>query len=125
MALLLGALLAVGALVVVIWPFLRWERGVSNPVSDPSAGMAEMRQRREAIYREMRTLETEHGLGQVDAQEYEERLQGYRLQAAAALRQEEELAGRVARLDRAVEEEIQAARRSLNGVEHSSEGQPD
>ena len=122
---LLGALLALGALVVVIWPFLRRERGASNPASNPSASMAEMRQRREVIYQEMRTLQTVYGLGQVDSQEYEERLQANRLQAAAALRQEEELALRVSRLDQAVEEEIQAARRSLNGVEHSSEGQPD
>ena len=123
MALLLGALLAIGALAVVIWPFLRHDAGAARSESTPSARMNETRRHREAIYREMRTLETEHGLGQVDLQEYQDRLQRYRLEAAAALRGEEELGGWVSRLDQDVEEEIEAARRSLNGVEDPSEGQ--
>ena len=63
---LLGALLALGALVVVIWPFLRRERGASNPASNPSASMAEMRQLREVIYQEMRTLQTEYAVAQAE-----------------------------------------------------------
>jgi hypothetical protein len=125
MAFFLGALLAIGALAVVIWPFLRRGGGVPSRSATPLARMAEMRQRRDSIYREMRTLETEVGLGQVDSREYEERRQLYRLRAAELLREEEDLGGWVARLDQTVEEEIQAVRRPLNGVEHSSEGQPD
>ena len=125
MALLLGALLAIGVLAVVIWPFLRRDGGAASREASPSARIVETRQRREAIYREMRTLETEHSLGQVDHREYRDRLQRHRLEAAAALRQEEELALRVSRLDQAVEEEIRAARHSFNGAEDPSEGRRD
>ena len=111
MELAVGAVLALLALAVVVRPFLR-------PSSvEPEDGAApdqtqDARSEREALYREMAALEMEHELGQIESQEYEERLQELRLNAAALLQQQEAHEAEAASLDRAVEEQLRAARES-------------
>jgi len=100
MGVLLGALLALACLVVVALPLL-WRRGEEPPP------LAELAERREAVYREIRTLRQEYLVGEVTPQEYEARLRALRLRAAARLRQEEEET-------RSLEEEVREARRSLS-----------
>ena len=125
MTLLVGALLAALALGVVLWPFLR--RGGTTAAPNTAKLLAQVQRRREAIYDAISSLQVEYRLGQVNAADYQERFQAYRLQAAAALREQEELEELLVALDQALEEEIRAARRSSDGARESakeSEEQP-
>ena len=108
MELLLGAVLAVLALAVVALPFLRRSAAAASEL-DPAQ---DTRSAREALYREMAALEMEHEMGQIDSEEYEERLQEHRLQAAALLQAQEAHEAEAASLDRALEERIREARQS-------------
>ena len=102
MAILIGTLLAILAVAVLLYPFLRVRFRSRASLGDgtfPAAGVGA----REAIYDEIRALQLDHELGSIDEQEYEERLHGYRLEAAAVLRDEE-------RLNSRLEDEIWAAR---------------
>ena len=110
MDLALGAVLALLALVVVVRPFLR-PSAVEFDIAPPDQTQG-VRSEREALYREMAALEMEHEMGQIDTQEYEERLQEYRLSAAALLQEQEAHEAEAASLDRALEEQIRAARES-------------
>ena len=110
MELLIGAVLAVLALAVVAWPFLR--RDASAADDAPPDQTQDTRSEREALYREMAALEMEHEMGQIDSEEYEERLQEHRLQAAALLQAQEAHEAEAASLDRALEERIREARES-------------
>lgn len=108
MDLLLGAVLALLALAVVTRPFLR-RSAVDDAPPDHTQGI---RSWREALYREMAALEMEHEMGQINSEEYEERLQEHRLQAAALLQAQEAHEAEAASLDRALEERIREARQS-------------
>ena len=110
MELAVGAVLALLALAVVARPFLR--PSTVDTDDAPADQTQQTRSEREALYREMAALEMEHELGQIDSQEYEERLQELRLQAAALLRAQEAHEAEAASLDRALEEQIRAARES-------------
>ena len=109
MDLLLGAVLAVLALAVVARPFLRRSAASDDAPLDQTH---DIRSGREALYREMAALEMEHEMGQIDSEEYEERLQEHRLQAAALLQAQEAHEAEAASLDRALEERIREARES-------------
>ena len=108
MELLIGGVLAVLALAVVVRPFLRHTAAIVDDA--PPDRTRDVRSEREALYREMAALEMEHEMGQIDSEEYEERLQEHRLQAAALLQEQEARETEAASLDRAVEERIRAAR---------------
>ena len=110
MDLLLGAVLAALALAVVVRPFLR--RSAAAVDGAPTDQTQDIRSGREALYREMAALEMEHEMGQIDSEEYEERLQEHRLQAAALLQEQEAHESEAASLDRALEERIREARQS-------------
>lgn len=110
MDLALGAVLALVALAVVARPFLRPSAFETDDA--PADQTLDVRTLREALYREMAALELEHELGQVESEEYEVRLQELRLSAAALLREQEAHEAEAASLDRAVEEQIRAARES-------------
>lgn len=68
--------------------------------------------RREGLYRELRTLQAEHELGEVSDTEFEERLRTSRLEAAEALGEQERLQQLRDRLERHLEEEVQTARQA-------------
>ena len=110
MDLALGAVLALLALAVLVRPFLRPSAVDSDEA--PAGHTQDVRSEREALYREMAALELEHEMGQIDSQEYEERLQEHRLSAAVLLQEQEAHESEAASLDRALEERIRAARES-------------
>jgi hypothetical protein len=115
MSLLVGLLLTAVALAVVLRPFLRSGQGASAPEAGYLDHMNETQQRRESVYRDIASLQVEHGLGQIGTLEYEARLQEYRLAAASLLRDEEGLAQQIQAVNDALESEIQEAQRSSNG----------
>ena len=116
MSVLIGVLLALLAIAVVIYPFVKARLQPRSPLAilppdrvDPEG--------REAIYEEIRTLQLEYELGSIEEREYQEQLRDYRLQAAAALREQE--------IDLLVEEEITAARKAIGVERGSPEGNGD
>jgi hypothetical protein len=111
MGLVLGAALAVFSVAIVAFPFLKsrsrnWGEGPVVAVDQEAPEL-------EAIYEAIRVLRLEHELGQVPDQLYREQLQGYRLQAATALRQL--VKERESDPDWALEQEVLAARSELWG----------
>ena len=115
MTLLVGLLLTAVALAVVLRPFLRPGQGASAPEAGYLDHMNETQRRRESVYRDIASLQVEHGLGQIGTLEYEARLQEYRLAAASLLRDEEGLGRQIQAVNDDLESEIQEAQRSSNG----------
>ncbi len=99
----IGVLLALLAIGVVVYPFVRSRRS-QRPFQSASAGMA---QPEEAALDEIRTLQLERELGRLDEEEYQARLRDYRVRAASLLR-EEDL--KLQETDAELEAEILAAR---------------
>ena len=119
MAILIGALLAILAVAVLLYPFLKVRfRSRASQGDDTSAqaavGASARARARDGIYDEIRALQLDRELGRIDEQEYKERLHDYRLQAAAVLHDEEQL-------NSVLEDEIWAAR-ALAGDEGQREG---
>ena len=113
MAVVVGVLLAVVALGVVLFPFLRrrFQMG-GHRLTD---ALEEVRARREAIYSEIASLELEHELGQVEQEEYQHRFDTYRLEAAVALQEQEGLEADLQALDDALETDVQRIRLGQDG----------
>jgi hypothetical protein len=109
MAIFIGAVLAVLSIAVIIYPFLKLrfsdERQALLPNED-SEGPA-----LEAVFGDIRTLQLEHQLGKIPPRLYQEQLDAYRIQAAAALKRQMESPARDA--DWALEQEIMLARANL------------
>ena len=87
MGLIIGILLGLFCLVILAIPFLRKERVGGLNASNTGS----LREKRISIYQEIRTLENDLNLGQVSPEDYEKRLQDYRLRAAKLLMEEEEM----------------------------------
>ena len=102
MGLTIGILLGLLSLVILAIPFLRKDRVVRLSAPNPD----DLRQKRISIYQEIRTLENDLNLGQVSAEDYERRLQDYRLRAAKLLMEEEEME----QIDLDLEDEINLRR---------------
>lgn len=111
MGLIIGILLGLLSLVILAIPFFRRERAGGLSASNPG----DLRQKRISIYQEIRTLENDLNLGQVSPEDYEKRLQDYRLRAAKLLMEEEELK----QIDLDLEEEINLHRN--NGRNNSKQ----
>ncbi len=135
MAVVIGAILALLAIAVAVFPFVRG-RFFSEPASPPtedgaaeSAGEASVEEDElAAIYQAIATLRLERELGNIPEGLYREQLNGYRLQAAVALRKREANLRESASSGRgpeggtseaaenwALEEEIKVARSGLYG----------
>lgn len=117
MPVVIGTLLAVLVIGVVLYPFLKPRlRSGDRPTPDfqPMVGAEAPAEPGvpETIHEHIKGLRQDYELGMMEEAEYQERLRGYRLQAAAALRDQEAL--RLG-LDRAHEEQILAARTSADG----------
>ena len=123
MAFLIGALLAALAIAVVLYPFIKVRlRSPMSPAPDSSDhasmdGLPDPRGREE-VYEDIKALQLEYELGGVEEEEFRDRLRAYRLQAAATLRDHEQLERE---LDSSLETEILAAR-AFHGSEHSLNG---
>ena len=81
MGLIIGILLGLFCLVVLVQS-LSSERERVGGLRTGNPGS--LREKRVSIYQEIRTLENDLNLGQVSPEDYEKRLQDYRLRAARA-----------------------------------------
>ena len=106
MEFLIIALLVIFSIVVIVYPFLR-KRTPSQPSSEFGPSDPTSLSRREEIYDEIKGLQLERELGSVQDDDYRERMNVYRVQAARALQEQDR---EFSDLDRALEEEILAAR---------------
>ena len=107
---LVGALLAVLAIGVILYPF--WKRRFRQPSPGLRKQTEHLAEDGTAIYEEIRTLQLEYQLGAIDEVDYQTRLRSSRLRAAAALRDRDLLEQG---LDLALEDEIRAARSENKG----------
>ena len=112
MGLVLGAALALFSVAIVAFPFLKSR--LRNWGEGPVVAAGQEAPEIESIYEAIRILRLEHELGQVPDQLYREQLQGYRLQAATALRQR--VKEREGDPEWALEQEVLAARTALRGA---------
>lgn len=125
MALVIGTVLALLSVAVAVYPFARrrlgWDKadnataaaaaGADTESGSDTASLAD-------IYAAIRTLQLERELGSIPEELYREQLADYRIQAALALRQQEQAAGSpgiepAAPRDDELEIEIRAARAGL------------
>ena len=111
----IGVLLALLAIGVVVYPFVRLRRS-QRRFQSAGAGVARPE---EAALDEIRMLQLERELGRVDEEEYQERLRDYRVRAASLLR-EKDL--RVQEADAELEGEILAARSIADDGPNTSDG---
>ena len=114
MGIAIGVLLALLAIGVVVYPFVRSRRSQKR-FQSANAGMA---QPEEAALDEIRTLQLERELGRLDEEEYQGRLRDYRVRAASLLR-EEDL--KLQETDAELEAEILAARSIADDAPRTSD----
>lgn len=91
----LGLAIAVALLIiaVVAWPLLSLRRNAPPP-TDPSATPgSDHAAALNAVYDAIRTLQTDHSLGRVNNEDFQEQLDEYRRQAAMLLREMERQTG--------------------------------
>ncbi len=124
MAILISVLLAALIIAVLLYPFVRGRhKGRPSSVGD---SLVQLDSQRHSVYEAIRTLQLERDLDKVSEDEYQHRLQQLRLQAAAALKEEERLKEELLESDQTLEEEVRAVRRSgekEKGYDHNkSEG---
>lgn len=113
-ALVIGAVLAVAAIVVVLLPFVRQRReSDAHAAYDAEA----VRIEREGLYRALETLRLERELGQVDDEEFERQAREFRRAAALLVREQERILGEALTPDEALEREIREARARLQRME--------
>ena len=125
MALIIGTVLALLSVAVAVYPFARRRLGWDKADNAAAAGAAEKSPESAAdtasladIYAAIRTLQLERELGSIPEEQYQEQLNDYRIQAALALRQQEQAAAGPgieppAPGDAELEREIRAARAGL------------
>ena len=115
MAFLVGAALAVFSVAIVLYPFLKSRLRTRPEKREDGEGAAPPEL--EPIYDAIGTLQLEFELGKVPGHLYREQLRGYRVQAAAILRQR--LADRSGTPGWLLEQEVLLARAALRGVNGS------
>ena len=115
----LGLIFAFFAILVLAWPVLRRGRAAAGQAPPPDA-LAEVTQRRSRIYDDIKTLALDHELGNVPDQEYTEKLAAYRLEAARALRDHEQLQQAQTALEDDLENEALSLRRSWGSVKETA-----
>lgn len=125
MSLIIGTILALLSLGVAVYPFVRRRLGLDKAARAAAAGGTDSAETETEsgpdtaaltdIYAAIRTLQLERELGRIPEGLYQEQLNDYRLQAALALRRQEQESAAAASAgnDAALESEIQAARAGL------------
>ena len=111
----LGLVFAFVAILVLAWPILRRGHSAHAPAAPPDA-VGEVAQRRARIYEDIKTLALDYELGNVPAEEYSAKLAAFRLEAARALRDQEQLQQTQARLEDDLENQVLELRRSWGSV---------
>ena len=112
MTLIVGAVLALFSLAIVAYPFLKSRMRTHG--YHGTAITAEASPELEPVYDAIRTLQLEYQLGRVPENLYREQLTGYRLQAAAVLRQQNQ--EREGAPEWALEQEVLVTRAALRGT---------
>ena len=115
MAFILGLSFAFLAILLLAWPVLRRSRAAPDATPSPDP-LSEVALRRSRIYDDIKTLVLDHELGNIPDQEYEEKLAAYRIDAARAIRDQEQLQQVQATLEDALEREVLELRRSWSSV---------
>ena len=82
MQLVLAVAIALLIVAVVAWPLLMRRRNAPTPSDASEASGNDNSATLNAVYDAIRTLQTEHGLGRVNDDDYQEQLDEYRRQAA-------------------------------------------
>jgi hypothetical protein len=96
LALLLGALLAAGCVVVVAWPYLREPQADRDVLEEPSEldrRRLELAERRDRALSALKELELDHRTGKVSDEDYRSLVGPLRREAAETLRALEPRAG--------------------------------
>lgn len=112
-AVLLGAALAVFSLVMVAYSFFRGNE-TAAPSPSPAQAVDEDGVGLDSIYDSIDTLELEYQLGNLPEDQYREQLRAYRLEAAAAIKNQ--LEGGAAPADLLLEQEVMAARAEIRST---------
>lgn len=136
MALVIGTVLALLSVAVAVYPFARrrlgWDKA-DNAAADGAVGVETGEGADTAsladIYAAIRTLQLERELGSIPEELYREQLADYRIQAALALRRQEQTAGGpgIAAAppgDEELEREIRAARAGLRRATGDADADP-
>ena len=84
----LGLAIAVALLIiaVVAWPLLTQRRNAPPPTDPSETPGIDHAAALNAVYDAIRTLQTDHNLGRINDDDYQEQLDEYRHQAATLLR---------------------------------------
>ena len=113
MSIAIAAVIAVAVVAIVAWPFLSPSRPDAVP-DDVRDGAERLRRARADVYDEIRQLESDHGAGLVEDDDYRAQRRDLRVAAARIMRAE---AGSVpATPEEQLEREIEAARRRMGDV---------
>ena len=91
----LGLAIAVALLIVAVvaWPLLTRRRNAPPPTDPSETPASDHAAALNAVYDAIRTLQTDHSLGRVNDDDYQEQLDEYRRQAAMLLREMERQTG--------------------------------
>jgi hypothetical protein len=92
------AVLVTGAVLFVVWPFTSAEPEPDEVLSDADRRRLELRERRDEAYQGLRDLEEDMHAGKITPADYELERGRLRAEAAAALRELDELTASVNRL---------------------------
>ena len=87
MQLVLAVAIALLIVAVVAWPLLMRRRNAPTPSGESDPSVNDNSVALNAVYDAIRTLQTEHGLGRINDDDYQKQLDEYRRQAARILRE--------------------------------------
>ena len=115
MAVVVGLTFAFLAIVALAWPVIMRRRSRAAQEAPPDA-IQEALRRRDRVYDDIRTLILDHELGNVPDDEYERKLAAFRIDAARAIRDLEQLRQASPEQDAELEKEVLELRRSWGSV---------
>lgn len=115
MAVVVGLTFAFLAIVALAWPVLMRRRSRAVQVA-PHDAIQEALRRRDRVYDDIKTLILDHELGNVPGDEYAQKLAAFRIDAARAIRDLEQVRQAGAEEDESLENEVLELRRSWGSV---------
>ncbi len=115
MAVVVGLTFAFLAIVALAWPVLMRRRSRAVQEASPDATQEALR-RRDRVYDDIKTLILDHELGNVPGDEYAQKLAAFRIDAARAIRDLEQVRQAGAEEDESLENEVLELRRSWGSV---------
>ena len=115
MAVVVGLTFAFLAIVALAWPVLKRRRSRVTQEAPPDA-IQEALRRRDRVYDDIKTLILDHELGNVPGDEYAQKLAAFRIDAARAIRDLEQVRQAGAEEDDDLENEVLELRRTWGSV---------